>query len=100
MMVVRVRDEFVWHSHDDTDDFFLLLSGRLVIRLRDGDIELEPGELFVVPAGVEHQPFAPVESTLLLIEPTRTPNTGDPTTASPRVVLGHAEESEGHGPPG
>jgi mannose-6-phosphate isomerase-like protein (cupin superfamily) len=72
--------KIVWHRHDNTDDFFLLLSGRIVIRLRDGEIELQPGELFVVPAGVEHQPCAPVESTLLLIEPTGTPNTGDPTT--------------------
>jgi mannose-6-phosphate isomerase-like protein (cupin superfamily) len=80
-MVVRVRDEFVWHSHDNADDFFRLLSGRLVIRLRDGDVEQQPGEPFVVPAGVEHQPIAPVESTLLLIEPTGTPNTGDSMTA-------------------
>jgi mannose-6-phosphate isomerase-like protein (cupin superfamily) len=87
VMVVKVKGEFVWHSHDDTDDFFLVLSGRLVIRLRDREVALDPGELFVVPAGVEHQPFAPDEATVLLIEPTGTPNTGDASTAAPRREL-------------
>jgi mannose-6-phosphate isomerase-like protein (cupin superfamily) len=87
VMVVKVQDEFVWHTHDDTDDFFLVLSGRVVIRMRDRDVELNPGELYVVPAGVEHQPFAPVESRLLLIEPSGTPNTGDPATAAPRISV-------------
>lgn len=84
LMVVKVRGEFVWHSHPDTDDFFLVLKGRLTIRLRDRDVVLNPGELFVVPRGVEHQPFAEEETELLLIEPTGTPNTGDATTAAPR----------------
>ena len=87
VMVVKVKGEFVWHKHDDTDDFFLVLSGKLTIRLRDGDVELRPGELFVVPVGVEHQPFAAEEASLLLIEPSGTPNTGDPTTAAARVQL-------------
>ena len=84
IMVVKVRGEFVWHRHDDTDDFFLVLSGRLVLRLREGDVVLGPGELYVVPRGVEHQPFAEEETHLLLIEPTGTPNTGDAATAAPR----------------
>lgn len=87
VMVVKVNGEFVWHKHDDSDDFFLVLAGRLIIRLRDGEVVLEPGELYVVPRGVEHQPFAPEETHLLLIEPTGTPNTGDPTTAAPRQLL-------------
>lgn len=87
VMVVKVKGEFVWHKHDDTDDFFLVLAGRLIIRLRDGEVVLEPGELYVVPRGLEHQPFAPEETHLLLIEPTGTPNTGDPTTAAPRQLL-------------
>jgi mannose-6-phosphate isomerase-like protein (cupin superfamily) len=87
VMVVKVKGEFVWHHHDDTDDFFLVLRGRVTIRMRDGDVELGPGELFVVPAGVEHQPFAAEESELLLIEPSGTPNTGDTTTAAPRLVI-------------
>jgi mannose-6-phosphate isomerase-like protein (cupin superfamily) len=75
--VVKVRGEFVWHSHADTDDFFLVLAGRLTIALRDREIELGPGELFVVPRGVEHCPRAEEEAHVLLIEPQGTPNTGD-----------------------
>jgi mannose-6-phosphate isomerase-like protein (cupin superfamily) len=87
VMVVKVKGEFVWHHHDDTDDFFLVLTGRITIRMRDGDVELGPGELFVVPAGMEHQPYAPHEAELLLIEPSGTPNTGDAATAAARVVI-------------
>jgi mannose-6-phosphate isomerase-like protein (cupin superfamily) len=83
----RPTFEFTWHHHDDTDDFFLVLKGRIVIRLRDGDVELGPGELFVVPGGVEHQPVAVEEAELLLIEPTGTPNTGDPETAARRIEI-------------
>ena len=82
VMVVKVRGEFIWHSHADTDDFFLVVSGRLTIRLRDRDIVLNAGELFIVPRGVEHQPHADGEAELLLIEVSGTPNTGDPRTAA------------------
>ncbi len=84
LMVVKVKGEFVWHSHADTDDFFLVLKGRITIRLRDRDVTLEPGEVFVVPKGVEHLPVAEEETHILLIEPCGTPNTGDATTAAPR----------------
>jgi mannose-6-phosphate isomerase-like protein (cupin superfamily) len=77
LAVVKARGEFVWHSHPETDDFFLVLAGRLTIQLRDRDVELEPGELFVVPRGVEHCPKADDEAHILLIEPIGTPNTGD-----------------------
>jgi mannose-6-phosphate isomerase-like protein (cupin superfamily) len=77
LQVAKVEGEFVWHSHPDTDDFFLVLDGRLTIRLRDRDVELGPGELFVVPAGVEHCPRADEEAHILLIEPRGTVNTGD-----------------------
>jgi mannose-6-phosphate isomerase-like protein (cupin superfamily) len=87
VMVVKVKGEFVWHHHDDTDDLFLVLKGRITIRMRDGDVELGPGELFVVPVGVEHQPVAEDEAELLLIEPSGTPNTGDEATAADRVVV-------------
>ena len=87
LMVVKLKGPFVWHVHEDTDDFFLVLKGRLRIELRDRHVELGPGELFVVPQGVEHRPVADEEVHLLLIEPTGTPNTGDPTTAAPRVVI-------------
>jgi len=77
VLVVKVKDEFVWHKHEETDDFFLVVHGRLTIQLRDRDIELEEGELFVVPRGVEHCPRADQEAWVLLIEPRDTVNTGD-----------------------
>ncbi len=87
VMVVKVKGEFVWHHHDDTDDFFLVLNGRLTIRMPDGNVTLGPGELFVVPVGVEHQPVAEEETELLLIEPSGTPNTGDAATAAARITI-------------
>jgi len=87
LMVVKANGAFVWHRHDDTDDFFLVLKGRLTIELRGDAVTLGPGELFVVPRGVEHRPVAHEETHLLLIEPTGTPNTGNPATAAPRRVV-------------
>ena len=77
LVVVKLEGEFVWHSHEDTDDFFLVLKGQLTIQLRDRDVVLNEGELFVVPKGVEHCPRADVETHILLIEPRGTANTGD-----------------------
>lgn len=82
VMVVKVQGEFIWHSHTDTDDFFLVLKGQLRIEMRDGDVCLGPGEFYVVPRGVEHRPVAIDEVHLLLIEPAGIPNTGDPKTAA------------------
>lgn len=87
LMVVKVKGEFVWHKHDDTDDFFLVLSGRVDIQLRDKVIALGPGEIFVVPKGVEHRPVATEEAHILLIEPKGTPNTGKAETAAARRVI-------------
>ncbi|MBC8129288.1 MAG: cupin domain-containing protein [Rhizobiaceae bacterium] len=87
VLVVKVQGEFVWHSHPDTDDFFLVLKGRLIIRMREGDVTLLPGEMFVVPRGVEHCPTAEEETHLLLIEPKGTPNTGDPATAAVKTKI-------------
>ena len=84
LMVVKIQGEFNWHKHDDTDDFFLVLKGRLAIELRDRTVTLGAGELFVVPQGVEHRPVAEEEVHILLIERTGTPNTGDAATAAPR----------------
>jgi len=75
--VAKTKGEFVWHKHDDTDDFFLVLNGQLTIQLRDGDVVLGAGELFVVPRGVEHCPRSDGGAELLLIEPFGTVNTGD-----------------------
>jgi mannose-6-phosphate isomerase-like protein (cupin superfamily) len=83
IMVAKIRGEFVRHSHPDTDDFFLVLDGRLTIQLRDRDIELGQGQMFVVPRGVEHCPRAEDEAHILLIEPVGTPNTGDSTEREP-----------------
>jgi mannose-6-phosphate isomerase-like protein (cupin superfamily) len=77
LQIVKVKGPFVWHKHEETDDFFLVIRGRLTIQLRDRNIDLEPGELFVVPRGVEHCPTADEETLVLLIEPRGTPNTGN-----------------------
>lgn len=87
VMVVKAKGEFVWHKHDDTDDLFLVLRGRLTIELRDRRVSLGPGELFVVPKGIEHRPVAEEEVHVLLIEPSGTPNTGDVATAAARRVV-------------
>jgi mannose-6-phosphate isomerase-like protein (cupin superfamily) len=87
VMVVKIQGEFPWHKHDDTDDVFLVLSGHVTIQLRDRDVALRPGEMFVVPKGVEHRPTAREEACVLLIEPSGTPNTGDPATAAVRRIV-------------
>lgn len=88
LMVAKVRGEYHWHSHPDTDDFFLVLSGTLFIDLPgERSVRLEPGQMFVVPKGMPHRPRADEEATILLIEPTGTPNSGDVATAAPRVVI-------------
>ncbi len=75
--VVKVKGEFVWHSHADTDELFLVVDGTLTIQLPDGDVTLGPGQLFVVPRGVEHCPVAAEEASILLIEPAGVVNTGE-----------------------
>lgn len=91
VMVVKVQGEFTWHSHADTDDFFLVQQGELQIDLRTGlhesTVALGPGQRFIVPKGIEHRPRAVGEAHLLLIEPTGTPNSGDVQTAAPRRVI-------------
>ncbi|MEM6467400.1 MAG: cupin domain-containing protein [Pseudomonadota bacterium] len=81
LMVVKVEGRFVWHAHPDTDDFFMVLSGQLTIEMKEGDVTLLPGQIYVVPKGVEHCPRADEPTELLVIEPAGTPNTGDPDTA-------------------
>lgn len=87
VMVTKVKGPFIWHKHDDTDDFFLVIKGTLNIELRDRTITLGPGEMFIVPKGVEHRPVAHDEVHVLLIEPSGTPNTGDPNTAARRQLV-------------
>jgi mannose-6-phosphate isomerase-like protein (cupin superfamily) len=74
--VVKIRGEFTWHTHDETDEFFLVLRGRMTIQLRERNVDLDSGELFVVPRGVEHCPTAE-HAEVLLIEPRATVNTGN-----------------------
>jgi mannose-6-phosphate isomerase-like protein (cupin superfamily) len=88
LQVAKTRGEFVWHAHADTDDFFLVVKGQLTIRLRDREIELGPGDLYVVPAGVEHCPVSEEGAEILLIESDGTPNTGDSgVEAAPEIDL-------------
>ena len=77
LQVAKTKGEFVWHSHPETDDFFLVVKGQLTIQLRDRDVVLGPGELYVVPRGVEHCPRSVEGAEILLIEPVGTVNTGD-----------------------
>jgi mannose-6-phosphate isomerase-like protein (cupin superfamily) len=88
--VVKLQGEFVWHTHHDTDELFLVIDGRLTIQLHDGDVQLANGQLFVVPRGVEHCPLTDGEVHALLIEPASVVNTGDaggPLTAAPEDWL-------------
>ena len=75
--LVKVKGEFTWHEHPETDELFLVLDGSLDINFRDGKVKLGQGEMFVVPKGVEHKPFAEKECHVLLIEPAGTINTGN-----------------------
>ena len=88
VMVVKLQGPFIWHKHDETDDFFLVLKGTLDIELRDRTVTLNPGELFVVPRATEHRPCARSgEVKLLLIDPKDMPNTRDPATATQAVEI-------------
>lgn len=74
--LVKLQGEFVWHQHDDTDEVFLVMKGNLVIELRDGQVVLKEGEMYVVPKGVEHRPVAEEMCHVLLMEPRGVVNTG------------------------
>lgn len=87
IMVVKVQGEFVWHSHPDTDDFFMVLRGALTIDMPEGSVSLGPGEIYVVPQGVQHRPRAEVETELMILEPAGTPNTGNTETAVAKVRI-------------
>lgn len=87
IMVVKFQGEFPFHKHDDTDDFFLVLDGEVTLDIENESVLLGPGELCVVPKGATHRPRAEREAHVLLIEPSGTPNTGDPATAAPKPQI-------------
>ncbi|HEX6928529.1 MAG TPA: cupin domain-containing protein [Gammaproteobacteria bacterium] len=74
--LAKMQGEFVWHAHENEDELFLVIKGKLVIEFRDGKVELNPGEMCIVPKGVEHKPMADEETQILLIEPASTEHTG------------------------
>ena len=88
--LVKLQGEFVWHHHDAEDELFLVVQGRLLMKLRDGDVWLEPGEFIIIPHGVEHCQVAPEEVQLMLFEPAGTLNTGnvenERTVAQPQTI--------------
>lgn len=75
--LVKINGDFVWHSHDETDEVFIVHSGAMSIEFREGKLDLKAGEMFVVPKGVEHKPYAQEECRIILVEPAGTINTGD-----------------------
>ncbi len=77
LKIVKVEGDFVWHDHEATDEAFMVIEGELRIDFRDGAVRIRPGEIFVVPKGVEHKPFAEKETKVLLIEPRGVVNTGE-----------------------
>ena len=87
-MVVKFQGAFPYHKHDDTDDFFLVLEGEMIMDIEGQAPEVvRAGELYIVPKGVTHRPRAEAECKVLLIEPKGEPNTGDPATAAPKPRL-------------
>jgi mannose-6-phosphate isomerase-like protein (cupin superfamily) len=87
VMVVKFQGEFPYHLHEDTDDFFLVIEGEMMMDLEDQSHLVRAGEMFIVPKGVTHRPRAENECKVLLIEPKGVPNTGDPATASAKPRL-------------
>lgn len=75
--VVKIKGEFIWHKHDSTDETFIVIDGSMVIEFRDGKVQLDKGEMYVVPKGIEHRPYADKECKVILIEPKGIVNTGD-----------------------
>jgi mannose-6-phosphate isomerase-like protein (cupin superfamily) len=85
--LAKLKGEFIWHHHDEEDELFFVISGRLTMRLRDGDLTINPGELVIIPHGVEHMPVAEEEVHVMLIERAGTLNTGDVQNERSRPTL-------------
>lgn len=89
--VVKLLGDFIWHDHQDTDETFIVLDGQLRIDFRDGQVLVRQGEMYVVPKGVEHKPYAEQEVSLMLIEPRGVLNTGDAGVHAPRRMISGSE---------
>lgn len=87
ILIAKVEGEFTWHNHPDTDEFFMVIEGEITIEMKDGDVSLGPGEVYVVPKGKEHRPVAKSEAKIMLFEPTGVPNTGDEATAAKKEMI-------------
>ncbi|MDT5157114.1 MAG: hypothetical protein QOH51_1471 [Acidobacteriota bacterium] len=87
--LVKFQGDFVWHKHETEDEMFLVVKGRITIRLRDGNVPLEEGEFVIIPRGVEHMPFAEDEAHVLLFEPRTVLNTGNVINERTRPELEH-----------
>ncbi|HSX03584.1 MAG TPA: cupin domain-containing protein [Rhabdochlamydiaceae bacterium] len=87
--IAKFQGEFTWHHHEKEDELFLVIKGRLLMKLRDQEIWLEEGEMIIIPAGVEHLPVAPEEAHILLFEPAATKNTGNVKEERTRKNLKH-----------
>jgi len=75
--LVKIQGDFVWHHHNETDEVFIVLDGEMVIAFRDGEVKLSKGEMYVIPMGVEHKPYAEKECHIMLVEPRGVVNTGE-----------------------
>lgn len=78
--LAKIEGEFTWHTHNDTDEVFIIMDGSMTLEFRDGKVELEAGDMFVVPKGVEHKPVAKKECKIMLVEPRGVVNTGEYTS--------------------
>ncbi|MCF4099939.1 cupin domain-containing protein [Maritalea mediterranea] len=87
ILIAKVEGEFNWHDHPDTDEMFMVIEGEITIEMKEGDVTLGPGELYVVPKGKAHRPVAKGEAKIMLIEPQGVPNTGDPATAAHKELI-------------
>ncbi|WP_250002992.1 cupin domain-containing protein [Actinoplanes sp. M2I2] len=90
--IAKVHGEHIWHTHDHTDEFFLVLDGELTIALRDRTVVLHQGDVFTVPRGTEHKPSSPTGAAILMVEPTGTPTVGD----HPNQIPTHIDATTGH----
>ncbi|MBM7587506.1 mannose-6-phosphate isomerase-like protein (cupin superfamily) [Bacillus pakistanensis] len=75
--LVKIQEDFVWHDHKDTDEVFMVIEGEMVIEFRDGEVKLSKGEMYVIPKGVEHKPYAEKECHIMIVEPKGVVNTGE-----------------------